>query len=119
LVAERHGPIGLMRHRPGQPEAPGPLLAREFLPGARRYLLAHGTESDLFAYVYERPRYAWAETVVRPAIPAPDSEALAQALGPDWTSRRVPGMTGIVWTVRPILGSPETVISLLSRFDHI
>ena len=37
LRAERRGALGLMTHAPGQSEAPGPLLARQFLPDARRY----------------------------------------------------------------------------------
>jgi hypothetical protein len=114
---ERRGGVGLMRHAPGEPECPGALLAREFLPGTRRYLLAFEQADALFGYRYERPRYAWAETVVRPPCPAPDAEALAAALGPEWTSDDLPGMTGIVQTRRPVPITPDDLIRRLATLD--
>lgn len=119
LRAQRQDATGIMIHRPGQPEAPGALLARQFLAGARRYLLVFERENGQFDYRYERPRYAWADTVVRPAIPAPDAAALADALGPEWTDKGLPGMTGIVKTRRPTNESPEALVRRLAGIDRL
>ena len=70
LRATSVGPIGLMVHSPGQLEAPGPLVARRFGTGIRRYLLAFERDDGTCDYRYERPHYSWADTVVRPVIPA-------------------------------------------------
>jgi hypothetical protein len=117
LRAERKGPLGLLVHAAGQAEAPGPLLARRFLPGCRRYLLAFERAGGRYDYRYERPRYAWADTVVRPVVPAPDARALAEALGPQWTDEGLPGMTGIVRTDRPVSDRPETLARRLVEVD--
>jgi hypothetical protein len=119
LHAHRQAAIGLLIHDPGQPEAPGALLARLFLPGARRYLLAFDRGDGRFDYRYERPRYAWADTVVRPVLPAPDARALAEALGPDWTDEDMPGMTGIVQTRTPTAEHPEELARRLARLDTL
>jgi hypothetical protein len=117
LVADRHDFVAIMIHQPGQPEAPGPLLARRFLPGARRYLLAFERGGSRFDYRYERPHYAWADTVVRPPLAEPDADALAEALGTDWTSDGLPGMTGIIRTVKPLIDSPHSVCQRLASLD--
>jgi hypothetical protein len=118
LRAEFHGSFGLMLHAPGQPEAPGALVARRFLPGARRYLFAFDHGDGAFSYRYERPRYAWAETVVRPAIPEPDVPALLRELGTDWCDQDLPGMTGVARTRMPIAAAPVEVIEMLSQVDR-
>jgi hypothetical protein len=117
LHAERKGALGLMIHTAGQPEAPGPLLARQFLPGARRYLLAFERDGGRYDYRYERPHYAWADTVVRPVLPAPDARALAETLGPEWTDEGLPGMTGIIRTRRPVPWRPDALVRWLSEID--
>jgi hypothetical protein len=114
LCAERHGDLGVLVHKPGQPEAPGALLARQFLPGTRCYLLGFEQGDGQFTYRYERPRYAWADTVVRPAVLQPDVGAVLAALGPDWTDEDLPGMTGIAHTQRPVALRPGEVITILS-----
>jgi hypothetical protein len=118
LRAERLGRIGLMRREPGVPEVPGPILARQFLPHVDRYLLAFEQGSGTFDYRYERPRYAWADTVVRPSCPAPDAAAMARALGPAWTSEDLPGLTGIVQTIHAIDEAPEQVAQRLLILDR-
>ena len=118
LLAESHGSIGLMIHASGQSEAPGPLLCRSFLPGARRYLLAFEHVDGRYEYRYERPHYAWADTIVRPVLPAPDASALAIALGPAWTEQGLPGMTGIVKTARPVSERPDKLIRKLLQLDE-
>jgi hypothetical protein len=117
LLVERAGRIGLCVHAKGEPESPGPLLARLFLPGSSRYLLAFVQDDERFSYRYERPRYAWADTVVRPPCPAPDAGTIAEALGPDWTADDLPGMTGIVQTLRPSSEPPDTLMVRLNAID--
>ena len=119
LRIEHRGAVGLVQHAPGQAEIPGPLLARKLLPISRRYLLAFEQGDGTFSYRYERPRYAWAETVRRPPCPAPDAPAIAHALGPDWTVDDLPGMTGIVQTCCPVTASPETVLAHLDSIDPV
>jgi hypothetical protein len=119
LRAERRDGIGILIHPSGQGEVPGPLLARQFLPGARRYLLVFEREGGQFDYRYERPHYAWADTVVRPVVPEPDAVALADALGPEWTDAGLPGMTGIVQTRVPLAATPDAVLRRLAEFDSI
>jgi hypothetical protein len=84
-----------------------------------RYLLAFEHVDGTFSYRYERPRYAWAETVVRPPCPAPDALALADALGPDWTADELPGMTGLVQTRAPLATPPEALLDRLHALDPI
>jgi hypothetical protein len=119
LRAQARNGIGILFHPSGQDEVPGPLLARRFLPGARRYLLVFERVTGQFDYRYERPHYAWAETVVRPVVPEPDAGALAEALGPEWTDAGLPGMTGVVRTRIPLNEPPESVIQRLVEFDSL
>jgi hypothetical protein len=117
LCAERYGAIGLMIHSVDEPEAPGPLLARRFLPGAKRYLLAFERDGGTYDYRYERPRYAWADTIIRPILAQPDAVALARSLGTEWTSEGLPGMTGICATERPVIDRPEVMARRLVQLD--
>jgi hypothetical protein len=119
LLAQVHGGVGLLIHERGQPEAPGPLIARRFLPGAARYLLAFARDGGRFDYRYERPRYAWADTVVRPILPAPDAAVLATAMGPHWTADGLPGMTGIIRTTRALTEPPDAIVRRLAHLDPI
>ena len=89
------------------------MLSRRFLPDARRYLLAFERDGGWYDYRYERPHYAWADTVVRPVLPQPDTAALVAALGPQWTNQGLPGMTGIIETRRPVSEQPDTVVGRL------
>ena len=115
LRAEQIGAFGVLTHASGEPEAPGPLLARCFLPGAKRYLLAFEREGGIYDYRYERPRYAWADTVIRPALAPPDGAVVARAMGPEWTSEGLPGMTGICRTERVVADRPEAVAAPTGR----
>jgi hypothetical protein len=117
LRAERIGAIGVLHHRMGEPEAPGPLLARRFLPESRRYLLVFERKEGRCDFRYERPRYAWADTVIRPVLPPPDGAALAQSLGTDWTSAGLPGMTSICGTERSVAIRAEAVARQLAVLD--
>jgi hypothetical protein len=117
LRAHGFGSLGLLVHPPGAREAPGAVLARRFLPGARRYLLAFDQGDGRYHYRYERPRYAWAVTVVRPRLAAPDPEALAAALGPSWTTNDLPGLTSIAQTLHPIAEPPDQLVARLTHLD--
>jgi hypothetical protein len=117
LRAQRMDQIGVMIHAIGQPEVPGALLARRFLPAARRYLLAFARVGGRYDYRYERPHYAWADTVIRPVLPQPDAGALAKSLGPDWTDEGLPGMTGIIRTGRPVDEQPDALAGRLVQID--
>jgi hypothetical protein len=117
LRTARYDSLCVLAHAPGQLEVPGPLLARQFLPGARRYLLAFEHSGDRFDYRYERPRYAWADTVVRPVLAAPDTAALIEKLGPDWTDEDLPGMTGIIRTRHALTVPPDRMACSLLELD--
>jgi hypothetical protein len=117
LRAERSGDIGLMIHAIDVPEAPGPLVARCFLPGAKRYLLAFDRGGGVYEFRYERPRYTWADTIVRPILAQPDAVALATSLGPQWTSEGLPGMTGICATTSPVPDPPDKIARRLAELD--
>jgi hypothetical protein len=117
LRGERRDRLGVMIHAIGQPEVSGALLARQFLPAARRYLLSFAREGGRYDYRYERPHYAWADTVIRPVVPQPDAGALAKALGPNWTDEGLPGMTGIVRTNRPVDEQPHALAFKLLLID--
>jgi hypothetical protein len=117
LRADRCGTICMLIHSLGEPEAPGPVIASCFLPGAKRYLLAFEREDGRYDFRYERPRYAWADTVVRPMLAPPDATALAKALGPAWTSEGLPGMTSICGTTETISDRPEAIVRRLAILD--
>jgi hypothetical protein len=117
LRAEQSGTIGLLIHLRDVPESPGALLARRFLPGAKRYLLSFDRGGGVYDFRYERPRYAWADTIIRPILAQPDAVALAGSLGPQWTSEGLPGMTGICATLRPEADPPDVMARRLAELD--
>ena len=117
LRAEQCGAIGLIIHSLGVPEAPGPLLARHFLPGAKRYLLAFDRGGGEYDFRYERPRYAWADTIIRPILAQPDAALLVKALGAEWTNEGLPGMTGICATQHPVNYLPDAMVRRLTQLD--
>ncbi len=119
----RDGPVGVVIHPPGTPPVPGPVLDRH-LRGCRGVLLAFaegtpgaGPVTGRYAYRYERPRYSWADTPDRPRYEGPAPDRLAQRLGDAWTAKRVPGMTGLVRTTRPIRKPPAAVAADLEALD--
>ena len=65
----------------GSPKRPGLCWPGGFCPEASRYLLAFERDDDLYDYRYERPHYAWADTVVRPMLPVPDVDGTARVTG--------------------------------------
>ena len=97
--------------RPDNPKLQVRCSRRRFLPAAWRYLLAFERDDGHYDYRYERPHHAWADTVVRPVLPAPDAGALAAALGPEWTDHGLPGMTGIIRTQYPISEQPDVLVA--------
>jgi hypothetical protein len=98
-------------------EAPGALLARRFLPEAKRYLLAFDRGGGVYDFRYERPHYAWADTIIRPVLAQPDGVALAEAPKSQWTSESLPGMTGVCATLRPVSDRPDVMARRLAELD--
>jgi hypothetical protein len=116
LVPVRMGALGIVHHKPGIQEIPGPLLTRE-LEGCVRWLLIFERDAAL-DYRYELPHHAWAETVKRPRIPPPPRRVL-EALGDDWTDEGACGMTEVAHTQRPVQQSPDDVLEVLLAADPI
>lgn len=103
------GAVAVYAHAEGEPELPGPALHRLAPAGVTRWLLAFDRGGGAWDYKLDRPRHAWAETVVRQSVPAPSKDALA-ALGDAWTSGGDElGMTGLARTRRPVREAPETI----------
>jgi hypothetical protein len=121
VVAYSIGPIRVFHHGPGVPEAPGPVLARLGATGegVRRLLIAFEEPEGSFRYRYELPRWAWADTVVRPVIPAPSRNALAAGLGPEWALKGADfGMTGLLRTTSPVREEPRAMAERLLAREH-
>ncbi len=137
LEVTRHGRIALFRHR-GIAELPAPVLSRRLASAVgesardgsiRRWLVAvEGNDAPAaraagrvaggirVRYRYERPRWAWADTVVRPVIAEPDRKAIARALGPGWTAK-ASGMTAIAQS-EPMVEPPLAVVDRLQAIDR-
>ncbi len=113
-----HGGIVAFVHAPGVSEAPGPVLTRLAPAGAARWLVALERDDGRFDYRYERPRYAWADTVVRPPIPPPSRNAIVRDLGPGWAIKGAGlGMTGLLQSIDPMPIAPETLIEKIAAAD--
>jgi hypothetical protein len=117
LSVEQRGKITVFAHRPGVDELPGPVLARRSPPGSTRWLLAFEQAGGGFAYHYQRPRWAWADTVRRPRLPPPSRNAIAQDLDADWAIKGDLGMTGILRAKRPVRQDPAAVAAVLLARD--
>lgn len=116
IAAETRGGLGIIVRSAGAPAAPDPLITR-LLKGRWRYLLADETEDGRFSYRYILPFHAWADTVVRAKIPAPDTGAILDALGPPWESDHLSGLTAIAGTAEPVATSLDEVVAALERAD--
>jgi len=125
VVAYSNGPIRVFHHKPGIPKAPGPVLAKlgATAEGVRRLLLAFEQPDGSFEYRYELPRWAWADTVVRPVIRAPSRHALAAGLGAGWAMKGVNfGMTGLLRTTAPLREGPREMaerFASVERFEAL
>lgn len=111
------GHLGLIRHRAGVDEVPGPVISRLLLPRAWRYLTVFLEDGGLAHYRYELPRYAWADTIIRPAFARPDPEKILNALGSSWTTAGLPGLTSIVATREPVDLDPNEVLAGILPHD--
>lgn len=109
--------IQLFVHGEGLEELPGPVLFRLAPRGAKRWLLAFARGGGRWDYRYERPRYAWADTVARPPLPAPSRNRSVRELGPGWAIKGELGMTGICRTSVPSSLPPHEVLARLARSD--
>jgi hypothetical protein len=110
------GHLGVIIREPGAPELHAPLITR-MLKRCWRYLLAEQTPTGQFLYRYELPYHAWADTVVRPAVPIPDPQALQAELGSEWGTSHLAGLTAVIGTVAPISAPPERIIQILEACD--
>jgi hypothetical protein len=116
LSARREGDIALLTHARGVSELPGPVLHRR-AGAARRWLLVFEEECGRFRYRYERPRHAWADTVVRPLLPRPRRRDLHRALGDGWSLKGELGMTGLAATEGAVSTPPDQVLAICQRHD--
>jgi len=117
LEVREHGAIAVFVHRSGVSELPGPVLSRRAPSRARRWLLVFERADGTYEYRYERPRWAWADTVRRPVLKAPSRNAVVRRLGDAWALKGELGMTGITRTLRPITMAPDEVAVALLRND--
>jgi hypothetical protein len=117
VEVSRHGAVALFVHRADTDEMPGPVLARLAPPGAMRWLLAWGRGDGVWDYRYERPPWAWADTVKRPNIATPSRNAVARQLGPGWALKGGLGMTGICRTSTPCRVPPARIAETFARSD--
>jgi hypothetical protein len=118
LEVERSEGITVFLHKAGTPELPGPVLARRAARDTTRWLLALEQLDGTFHYRYERPRWAWADTVERPGIASPSRNAATRGLGDGWSIKGDLGMTGIARTSRPVRTQPGDVVLSLLRHDE-
>jgi hypothetical protein len=117
-----HGSVALFTHCGGRDELPGPALHRAVKgTPVTHWLLAFERARGTFDYRLERARYAWADTVVRPAISAGGRNALAERLSralPEtagtWALKGDLGMTGLLRTSAPIAVRPEAIARVLA-----
>jgi hypothetical protein len=118
VAIERVGRIAVFAHRFGIGELPGVWIARLRPEGTDRVLLGQEDEGGRWSYRYELPRYAWADTVGRPALVMPRRGPIRRALGDVWVIKGRRGMTGIAYTCRPIEMSPGRLAERLSGIDR-
>jgi uncharacterized protein DUF6687 len=104
--------VAILQHRPGVVEMPGPVLSRRIPDGCVRWLLAFEQGDGRFDYRYELARWAWADTVRRPAVTSRGFEAL----GRGWTAAKG-GMTAIARTTEPIADDPATVAAAIAAAE--
>ncbi|MAG55838.1 MAG: hypothetical protein CMJ83_06070 [Planctomycetes bacterium] len=112
------GSIGIVRHAPEVAEIPATLLSYLLLPRCWRYLLVFEEEDGRANYRYELPAWCWADTVVRPVMEWPESDALLGILGESWTTEDLPGLTAIVRTKEPIDTQPKDVLRKVVTVDR-
>jgi hypothetical protein len=114
VAVTQHGAIAVFAHREGTEEMPGPVLSRIAPAGCTRWLLAFDRGGGRWDYRYERVRWAWADTVVRPIVEAPSRNAIAARLGSGWIMTGDLGMTGILRSDGVLAITPDEVAAVLA-----
>ena len=103
------------------PSASERLLVRcwpgAFFPGRNVIFWRSSETGGMFDFRYERPRYGWADTIVRPILPAPDGGFVGPGAGTGVDERGSPGMTAICGTERPVTDRPDDVVRRLALLD--
>ena len=121
LTVERVGRIAMFVPDPRMASASavfsGPVLHENAPDGVDRWLVARPERGNRWSYRYERPRYAWADTVSRPKIPIPRRGPMKAALGPDWSIKGRNSLTELIRTRRPVRVSPVEVAIRVSEAD--
>jgi hypothetical protein len=117
VSVERVGRIAVFAHERGASELPGAWLSKLAPAGTDRVLLAFADGRLGHKYRYERPRYAWADTVERKKIRQPRRGPIRRRLGPAWIIKGTKGMTGIAYTDRAVPESPAAVAAALAEVD--
>jgi len=120
------GDIGILSHPKGVKPVPGPVISRTFSPVMKtqgksvgRILLAMEQDGGCWSYVYQRPGYAWADTVTRPICTKPNAALLVEQLGAPWTADVASlGMTVICKTLEPVSYSPDEMADMLLTFER-
>lgn len=116
ITVERVGRIALVSHARGVDELPGPWISRLAL-GAERLLLSFAEGPGEHRFRYERPRWAWADTVRRPRLPAPRRGPIRRGLGEAWVIKGRRGMTGVAYTAGAIRADPSAIAARLAELD--
>ncbi|MBI4819224.1 MAG: hypothetical protein HY791_23330 [Deltaproteobacteria bacterium] len=114
LAVSRHGSITLFE---GSFEPRGPILDKRASRDSTRWLTAIDRGHGRFDYRYERPRWAWADTVDRPKVGAPVRGPIVDALGKSFSAKAASGMTAILGTMEPVSLSPRELVSRLLEAD--
>jgi hypothetical protein len=121
VEVERVGRIAVFTHAPRTPELSGAWLARRAPVGTDRWLIATSEGSGGYKYRYELPRYAWADTVVRPRLQMPKRGIIRRTLGEAWIVKGRRGMTGIAYTLAAVPDQPREValsLDLMANRDQ-
>eukprot|EP00802_Teleaulax_amphioxeia_P028554 Tamp_30290.p2 GENE.Tamp_30290~~Tamp_30290.p2 ORF type:complete len:128 (-),score=18.22 Tamp_30290:188-571(-) len=94
-------------------------VMKSFGKSIGRVLLAFEQEHGQWKYRYERPRYAWADTVQRPPCSKPNSQLLVEKLAFPWTADVASdGMTAICKTMEPVATNPQEMADELLTFER-
>jgi hypothetical protein len=115
ISVERRGRIAVFAHAAGVQELPGPWMSRLRPAGTDRTLIAFADDDGGHRYRYELPRYAWADTVVRPILMMPKRGPIRRALGEAWVIKGRKGMTGLAYTARAVPEPPWAVAETIAR----
>ncbi len=114
----RRGRVLVVEHPDGGAEPPARVLNRRVDRDCTRVLVCT-SDGERWRYRYERPGWAWARTVARPAVPPPGRDGLGARLGPAWLGEDAPMHETVVRTATPVTDPPEVVLQRLFALDPL